>query len=330
MNWREIIGHQEAIAICQTMVSTGKMPHALLFTGPAGIGKSTAAKIMAAGILCSSHADKPCGQCPSCQLYSRNAHPDFSLITPDGTAIKIDQIRALQHFASLTPTVSPGRVCIIEGAEAMTVQAANSLLKLLEEPPAGFVFILTAGTGKPLLPTVVSRCWKIPFQPLPAALLEQALLNKGYATEAAAVAARLSSGRMGKALSLLEPDGLELRNTAAALLARLQAGGMSAVWQETARLETLDSKHVAGVLEFLLYLLRDVMFIASGYSEQLLYNIDLVPELANWTPLWPEARSMAAMAHVKAASRALESNANTRLTLEELFIKIEEWPEKGD
>ncbi|SDF22084.1 DNA polymerase III subunit delta' [Sporomusa acidovorans] len=330
INWDEVVGHQTVAARLKSMLSAGKIPHALLFAGPAGIGKSLAARVVSAGILCSSDQDKPCGQCHSCRLFSRNAHPDFSLLVPEGATIKIDQIRLLKSFAALTPAVSSGRVCLIDNAELMTVQAANSLLKLLEEPPPGFVFILVAGTGKPLLPTILSRCWKVQFHLLPAQVLEDALIQKGYAPEAAAVAARLSGGRMGKALNLLAPDGLALRNMAAQMLTVLQKDDMTAIWAETTRLAGLEAKDIIIVLEFFLYLLRDLLLIAGRYSEQLIYNIDLTRQLAGLVPFWPEKRSMAAMAAVKNTIRALEANANARLALEELLILLKDCPEEGE
>ncbi len=330
MNWDEVIGHQDAVAVLKAMLSTGNIPHALLLTGPAGIGKSLAARLVAAGILCSASGDKPCGHCPSCLLHSRGAHPDFTHVAPEGATIKIDQIRALQHFAALAPAASSGRVCLIEDAELMTVQAANSLLKLLEEPPSGFVFILVAGTAKPLLPTILSRCRKTQFYPLPATLLEKALVEKGYPPEAAAVAARLSGGRMGKALGLLAPDGLVLRDMAVSLLNSFENQDMTAVWEQTAKLDSLESKAIVTVLEFFLYLLRDVMLVAGGYKELLIYNIDLRTQLAGWASAWPEKRCMAALTAVKHTIRAIGSNANTRLALEELLIKLKDSPEKGE
>ena len=330
MNWDKVVGHQDAVTIVKAMLSTGKMPHALLFAGPAGIGKKLLAQLVAAGILCSSDSGKPCGHCHSCLLFGRSVHPDFTQVAPDGTTIKIDQIRLLKNVAALTPAVGIGRVCLIEDAELMTVQAANSLLKLLEEPPPGLVFILIAGTSKPLLPTILSRCRKISFYPLSALVLEQALIHKGYAPPAAGIAARLSGGRMGKALALLVPDGLVSRDMALQLLESIQQADMTAVWEHTTKLAGLETKNIITVLEFFLYLLRDLLVVAGQYGEHLLYNIDLVQELAGLVPAWPERRSIDAVTAVKNTIRAIEGNANTRLALEELLINLKDWPEKGE
>lgn len=330
MYWDNIIGQPNAVNLCRAMLSNGKLPHALLFTGPAGIGKSLTAQILAGGVLCTESHSKPCGHCQSCLQYERQAHPDFTLIRPEGAAIKIDQIRAVQRFAALAPSVSSGRVCLIEDAELMTVQAANSLLKLLEEPPPGFVFILVAGTLKPMLPTVLSRCRQIRFYPLPVTELEQALVNKGFSPEMAAVAARLSGGRMGKALNLLEPEGLAIRDTAVQLFDSLQNRDMAAVWEQATKLDSLETKELVNVLDFFLYLFRDVLLLSGGYSELLVYNTDLRQQLVSWASEWPESRSLAAMTAVKNTIRAIGSNANTRLAIEELLINLRDMPEKGD
>ncbi len=330
ITWQEIIGHDTNVKIIRAMLLADKVPHALLFTGPAGVGKSLAGTLLAAGILCGGGSGKPCGACPACIMFDRGAHPDFILVRPDGRAIKIDQIRNLQHFAALTPAMGLRRVCMIEEAELMTVQAANSLLKLLEEPPPGFVFILVSGTAQPVLPTILSRCQKLQFQSLPAGLLAQALIDKGYRPEAANVAARLSGGRMGTALELLAPEGLMNRNKAIELLDSLRDKRMAAVWGQALALDGLDTKEVLEILDFLVYLLRDIVLVAGSHSEHLIYNMDCSSQLKGWADTWPERQSIMAVSAVKDTMRAIHGNANTRLAIEALLLKLKDLAEKGD
>lgn len=329
MQWNEIIGHQDQVRQLRALVAADKIPHALLLVGPTGIGKSLIARLVAAGALCGGQ-DSPCGRCQACTMFSRGAHPDFTLVNPDGKTIKIDQIRALQHFAALMPVVSLRRVCIIEDAEVMTVQAANSLLKLLEEPPSALIFILVAGTSQPLLPTVLSRCRKIQFQSLPAAMLANALAAKEYAPETAQVAARLSGGRMGAALNLLAPDGFAARGRAIELLDSVLGSERAPVWYKAAQLDNLESKAIVEVLDFLIYLFRDIVIFAGRHGHQLLYNIDLAPELAGWAENCSEDQGIKAVGIIKNSVRAIGGNANTRLTLEALLINLRDLIEKGD
>jgi len=329
MQWNEIIGHQDQVRQLRALVAADRIPHALLLVGPAGIGKSLVARLVAVGALCDGE-DSPCGCCRACMMFGRGANPDFTLVKPDGRTIKIDQIRALQHFAALMPAVSQRRVCIIEDAEAMTVQAANSLLKLLEEPPAALIFILVAGTSQPLLPTVLSRCRKIQFQPLSVATLAEALATKEYAPEIAQVAARLSGGRMGTALNLLAPDGFAARGWAIELLDSVLGGERASVWDKALQLDSLESKAVMEVLEFLIYLFRDIVIFAGRHSHQLLYNIDLASKLARWAEKCSEDQGIKAVGMIKNSVRAIGGNANTRLTLEALLINLKDLIEKGD
>ena len=212
----------------------------------------------------------------------------------------------------------------------MTVQAANSLLKLLEEPPPGFVFILVAGTAQPLLPTILSRCLKLQFQALNVSILAQALVARGHLPEAADVAARLSGGRMGTALGLLAPDGLTARNMAADLLDNLHNSKMTDIWEKVLKLDSLESKEIVAVLEFLIYLFRDIVLVAGRHSEHLVYNSDLVPKIADWGVNWSEGQGISAINAVKNTIRAIGGNANTRLALEALLINLKDLVEKGD
>lgn len=172
MNWENIAGHDAVVTMLKNMLETGKVPHALLFSGPAGIGKMPAARVFAAGLLCSGPAaGKPCGECSDCAQAARQSHPDLVVLAGDGGSIKIEQIRALQHEAAFAPYNGRRRVFIVEDAGRLTAQAANSLLKILEEPAPGTVFVLTATSGHALLPTIVSRCRVLSFRPLDEATL---------------------------------------------------------------------------------------------------------------------------------------------------------------
>lgn len=161
------------------------LSHGLLFTGPAGLGKVHFAEQFAAWLLCESSAkgsaSSACGTCPSCQLLASGNHPDIRVLTLDeeeddeegeaksskskkpSTQIKIDQVRALEDFVNVGSHRSGARVVLIHPAEAMNLAAANSLLKMLEEPPPNVYFILVSSNIRRLLPTLLSRCRKVVF-----------------------------------------------------------------------------------------------------------------------------------------------------------------------
>lgn len=172
------------------------LSHGLLFTGAAGVGKVHFAEQFAAWLLCESSskgtAVSACGNCPSCQLLASGNHPDIRVLTLDeededeegesaksskskkpSTQIKIDQVRALEDFVNVGSHRSGARIALIHPAEAMNLAAANSLLKMLEEPPPNVYFILVSSNIRRLLPTLLSRCRKVIFgQPDPAVARE--------------------------------------------------------------------------------------------------------------------------------------------------------------
>lgn len=329
MYWEDIIGNAETVTMLKAIVNADRLPHALLFTGPAGIGKLKTAQAVSAGALCVGDNIKPCGVCASCRQLAYGSHPDFLLVQPDGASLKIEQIRSIQHEMALAPYLSLRRVCIINDADAMTEQAANSLLKVLEEPPLGVVFILVTAAPQLLPVTILSRCRQISFQPLTYQQIEQLLVSQGVAAQQAALVARLSGGRLGPALKFNEPDGLVRREQAIAIAANLATADMPWVWDTVQQLDKLETAEVLAVLQFLLCIFRDLALVNAGQVEQLLLNIDIIDKLVALGQNWPEQQAAAAYREVRAAQRALGGNANTRLTCEALLIKLTDLAKEG-
>ena len=180
--WDEVLGHQQNKEFLQKLLKPGSRPHALLFYGMGGIGKKMLALHFAKTFLCKSAAKKPCGICESCRLMDIEnnsfAHPDFYLLTAEeaGKDIKIEQVK---EFA---PVLSEHKVCIIDDAGQMTAEAANSLLKLLEEPPPGWLFILITQQAERLLPTVLSRVVRLRFDAPDSSAVQQILKSKHTGT----------------------------------------------------------------------------------------------------------------------------------------------------
>ncbi len=326
--WEEIAGHGDNIAMLKNMLAQGRVPHALLFAGPAGVGKMLTARVLATGLLCAAAADRPCGKCPSCRQAVQGSHPDLVTVAADGASLKIDQIRALQQEAALAPYYGGARVFLIEEAERLTAEAANSLLKILEEPPAGTVFVLTAASPHALLPTIVSRCRLLKFAPLAADALSRLLVARGAAEGPARVAARLSGGRVGEALTLLEPDGLALRDKAVAAVAALAGGDAVFAAGEAAALDKLPPAELAAFLRHLAQVLRDLLVIKSG-QPSLVFNQDIIDKLQALAAGWREAGLDRALTAVKEAGRAMEGNANSRLTSEAMLIQLMDAAKEG-
>ena len=166
MQFSEIKGQEQAIHIIERAIQTQHIAHAYLFTGPEGVGKKKAALAMAQYLNCTGKAPESmqsCGSCPSCIQAQTGSQPDIIVLEPDGASIKIEQIRALLSKVSLRNYDSVYKVILINDAHLMTEQAANCLLKTLEEPTDNTVFILITSQIQNLPITILSRCQQIQF-----------------------------------------------------------------------------------------------------------------------------------------------------------------------
>lgn len=267
-------GQDRAVALLLRYLASGKVPPGLLFFGEEGIGKETAAEAFAAALLCRTpDPGGACGACPDCRLSAAGSHPNLLHVLPENRNILIDDIRLLQEELSLKAFSDRPRVALVVPADRMTVQAANALLKTLEEPPPGTHFLLVSHRLSQLPPTIVSRCQKIPFSPLPREAVTEilrSLPDAGAARppDAIRAAAACSGGSPGRALEVLEEakgereDWLRLLTKAdAAAITRTAAGWKGA--GETAPLVAVP-----------LSILRDIALLSSG-AEAAIMNEDL-------------------------------------------------------
>jgi len=211
MAFRDIVGHQRPITWLQTAVTTNHLGHAYLFHGEPTIGKRLTAIALAQYLHCEAPQDAPrpdaCSLCRSCHQIAQTTHPDFLLIQPEdpqkhNPKISIDQIRDIEHLVIYRPLVGSHKVCLIDQADSMTLEAANALLKTLEDPPAHCLFLLISSRPEHLLTTIRSRCITLRFAPLPSSSIYEFLKNQTDMedTDAKLIAA-FSEGRLGSALS---------------------------------------------------------------------------------------------------------------------------------
>ncbi len=201
---RPMAGEQHLPEALARALRAGRLGHALLFSGAAGLGKGEAAVALARTLLCQeTGAPGGCGACPDCRQVDAGAHPDLRWIAPAGGSIKLDQVRAVVRDAHLRPFRERSRVFIFRDAERMTDEAANALLKVLEEPPPAVHFVLLTAAPAALLPTIRSRCQEFPFRPLPPETVAAALAAEiGLGPEVALRIARLAGGNAGLARRL--------------------------------------------------------------------------------------------------------------------------------
>ena len=247
------VQHQErAISILRRSLSSGRTHHAYLFEGPEGVGKQMAAEALAARLLCLSNEIPPdadaCGNCAACRLLASGNHPDFHLIErslhklhPDrtiraskGLFLVVDVIRTfLIEPAGSKPAVSARRVFLVNEAERMNEGAQNALLKTLEEPPGQTCLILVTASAERLLPTIRSRCQRVPFGLLPPEFVARQLVERlRLPPDQATALARLADGRLGAALRWQRARLLETAAEVAGCVERLESGGATRFSQD--------------------------------------------------------------------------------------------------
>ncbi len=151
-----VIGHQKIVNILNNIIVKQKLPHALLFSGVSGIGKTFVAQNLIKSVQCLGES-RPCGECNSCKSIEQGLHPDIN-VYDSKESLKIKDIRKLKHILSLGASMSLYKICLLTNIEKLTIEAANALLKILEEPSGKAIIILTTENYQKLLPTIVSRC----------------------------------------------------------------------------------------------------------------------------------------------------------------------------
>jgi DNA polymerase-3 subunit delta' len=331
----QIIGQDRAVALLERSLETGSVSHAYMFIGPAHSGKMTLAMDLARALNCEG-ADRPCGQCESCRKVTDLKHADVQVVgiaaddpsteSKSKTEISIDQIRQIQHTASLPPFEGKYRIYIIENAELLSIEAANALLKTLEEPESKVVFILLVTDSSLLLETVVSRCQPVEFIPVPPEIIQESLTGRwGVDLERAALLARLSRGRFGWAVSAVQDDRMvEQRSEIVENMLEVIDADIDTRFALSSQLAgkfSSDRNFVFERLDILLDLWRDMLLIKTDSIDNIT-NIDRIHELTGMV----EGRSLSVIGDfirsIQKANVELRQNANPRLVLEVLMIDM--------
>ncbi len=208
MRLEQIQDQHAAVSTVLRALAAGKVPHAYLFAGPAGVGKHLVATALAMALNCQDHGDDACGVCRSCEKIQRQIHPDVLEVglPKKKKSIPIDSVRDLERRLIVPPHEGRAKVAIVDPADLLTVPAANALLKTLEEPRPGSFLILITSRAASLLATVRSRCQLVRFRPLTEATTAGLLANQGVDLEEAATVAALCAGSMDQAASYLSED----------------------------------------------------------------------------------------------------------------------------
>ena len=323
MSWQDIFGNAARLEQLKNILAEGKFPHAVIFSGVAGIGKRKIAETCAKVLLCENPKNgEACGVCKSCKLMKAGSHPDFYIVEPEESKsapnIKIGQIRDLQAEAALQPNHSNCRVVIIDGAELMNAPAANCLLKTLEEPTGQTIFILVTANRAGLLMTVRSRCITMNFDKLSAAQIKNALENRGVESGKAETISLIADGSFGRALQLESSGGYEIRESALNIFERLCANKFDneEIFQQGALMADWSREQFSDFITYIQKILRDIYLI----DAEKIYNPDLKARLSKIKI--PEENLLALFDTGTKIQRRLKSNANLRLLAEAYFMRL--------
>jgi DNA polymerase-3 subunit delta' len=348
MTLREIIGHRRLTTLIARAIERESLPPTLLFAGPSGVGKWAVARATAQAVNCADRvtpqlrqdsggqaggelAIDACGKCRACDRIARGVHVDVIMLEPDDRAsIKIEPVRTALEQTGFRPFEGKRRVVLIRDADTLEQAAQNALLKSLEEPPPGTMFILTTAVPGVLLPTVRSRCMRMRLGRLTSAEVAAALTrDHGYTDVQAREASPLADGSVGQALALIDNDLSMFRGLAMGLLQQSasRADAQSRV-QAASALHSGGSKKertrddVAIVLRLMASMLRDLEAINAGADRAVLANPLLTGDLESLARAYSGDRARTAFGAVDRALTALERNAGTKVVTEWLAVQM--------
>ena len=327
----QTIGQPEALALIKHSLQTGSLAHAYLLVGAPHIGKMTLALDLARALNCEGN-NAPCGECQPCRRIIEGKHADIRIVslnsardsgdTKARVEIGIDDIRELQHNASLPPFEGKYKVFIIDGAEYLSTEAANCLLKTIEEPPPQVIILMLTSEESRLLPTVVSRCQRLELKPMLTNEIEK-ILTESYGVDPgkASLLARLSHGCLGWALTVSNDDSyLSQRNQRLTEMISL----LTASWQErfnyAAKLGS-ERKSAEDIIRLWLVWWRDVMLIKCGCNQSII-NMDYIPLLEKWNELLSLLEVRDFIDCLQKSLYQIALNANLRLIFEILMLDI--------
>ncbi|MTI82080.1 MAG: DNA polymerase III subunit delta' [Firmicutes bacterium] len=317
----DIIGHQQNIYTLHKAIVDNKVAHAYLFTGPAGVGKTTTAQAFGMALLCESPVEgDSCCSCRSCNQVSGGNHPDLHQVSPSGAVIKLEQIHLLQKSVYYRSYQGGRQVFLIKNCDLMTAEAANSLLKTLEEPPESSVFILISSRPYALLPTILSRCQQFWFKPMSVDQIIKGLkLLSDISGEQAQMIASMAGGSLARGLIINSEDIDTGRQKVLQVFEKIYSGNIVELLQQSADLST-DREQALEWVNLLQLWLRDLLVWKQTRNKSLVINSDMEEHLVKWAEKYNSRRLMDMMEEIERSRMRLEARGNIRLVLDALLL----------
>jgi DNA polymerase-3 subunit delta' len=336
----QLIGNTGIKEFLGRMLAAGRLPGALLFAGPEGVGKKQFALELARSILCGDPAIfGGCGECGICKRIGKfvfptsekkedycrvfiSDHADVGQVIAFKRNILVESIRELEREANFRPYEGKARFFIVDDADKMNLAAANALLKTLEEPPPTTHIFLVTSRYNSLLPTIMSRCQILRFQPIAEAEIEKHLAEtKEFSPEDAAIAARISGGSLGRALQMNGEDFRGDRETMLRVVEARTGGGVTTLLrtaEEMADARTKDAYEPR--LDILQSLLRDVLLLKKGSAKEPLMNTDVSERLSRCAEKASAEDLIFFLTEIERLRGNLLVNLNRKIATDALFM----------
>jgi len=327
-NWNELKEIQPQVyQMLQNSIRKNRIAHAYLFEGERATGKKEASLLLAKSLFCvmKDGNEIPCNECANCRRISNDNHPDVHVIEPDGLSIKKEQIQYLQEEFTKKSVESERKIYILVDAEKMTVQAANSLLKFLEEPASDTLAILITEQPQRILPTILSRCQLISFQPLPTELMKGMLEEKGVNPQTAAIVSQLTNS-FDEAMQLCADDWFaQAQRKVVKLYEVLNQGRMKALiyLQEEWFNHFKEKEQIDRGLDLLILIYKDLLYIQLDKRDAVLFKTIEV-QLERYALQCVQSKLASQMEAILEAKRKLMSNTNPQLVIEQLVLNLQE------
>jgi DNA polymerase-3 subunit delta' len=304
-----------------------RVAHAYLFEGMRGTGKKEIALLLTKSLFCEQLVEgyKPCESCKNCLRINNGNHPDVHIVEPDGLSIKVEQIRNLQAEFSKKGVESINKVYLISHADKMSVSASNSLLKFLEEPNPGTVAFLLTEQVQQLLPTILSRCQILVFQPLAPQMMMKQLIDNGVHPAKAPLLAQLTNN-LEEALKLnVDESFAQAQKIVVKLYEVLKKNPLEAMvtLQSDWFSHFKEKEQIQRGLDLLLLIFKDLLYIQLDRQEQLVF-IEEKERLKQYALQTSGRRLSDQMAAILDAKRKLQANMNPQLMMEQLVLKLQE------
>ena len=339
---QKLIGNKSVGETLQRLVVAGRVPNALLFAGPEGVGKKQFALELARTLMCAERrSGATCGECRVCKRIGEfsiprfekredsyfvffSQHPDVGLVVPYKRNVLVGAIRALEVEANFLPYEGSVRVFIIEDADKMNDSSANALLKTLEEPATTSHIILIASRADSLLPTILSRCQIIRFGPVDAPELENHLLaTEQFSADDAALAARVSGGSVGRALNIVPASFRTQRSLMLEVVSAAVAGNKRELLAASEEMSDAKNKdEYEENLEILRGLIHDVWLLKNGADDADILNVEVIKQLRELSEDASADALARWLAEIETMYENFLVNINRKIATDALLLKM--------